>query len=368
MALHHLDRAMAEPADSRPPIEPATTLAELHDVLLMDLDGVVYAGPLAVPHAVQTLNACRSDGVRLAFVTNNASRTPSQVAEHLHSLGLAAAPEDVVTSAQAGAGMLAKILPAGSRVLVAGGRGLIEAVTERGLVAIERAAESPEAVIQGFDPDIGWRQLAEATYAVRAGAHYIATNADLTIPTAAGIAPGNGLLVAAVARASGVQPAVAGKPERPLMAESVERTSALSPLVVGDRLDTDIRGAGNAGLPSLLVLTGVSGVSELLAAEDRDRPTHVGVDLRALREPPVAAEVVRDAGGAVSQARCRQARYVLRQDEVVADALYAADQVAWIDRLRALAALLWAARDEGRTCGYESALTQLESDRGSGSD
>ncbi|MDQ1305277.1 MAG: glycerol-phosphatase [Actinomycetota bacterium] len=343
--------------------EPEVTLAGRHDVLLMDLDGVVYAGPSAVPHAVEVLVACRSDGVRLAFVTNNASRTPGQVAEHLQALGLPADVADVVTSAQAGAGMLAKILPTGSRVLVAGGEGLVEAVTERGFVVTRTAADSPAAVIQGFDPDIGWRQLAEATYAVRAGAHYIATNADLTIPTAAGIAPGNGLLVAAVAQAAGVRPQVAGKPERPLMMESIERTAGLAPLVVGDRLDTDIRGAGNAGLPSLLVFTGVSGIPELLSADGRDRPSHLGADLRALREPPVMTEVTTTADGGVESTRCRHAGFQLLDGEAVENLSVSAGAGRWIDRVRALAALVWEARDQGRACGFESALRGIEADR-----
>lgn len=344
-------------------INPESTLAERHDVLLMDLDGVVYAGPLAVPHAVEVLVGCRQAGVRLAFVTNNASRTPASVADHLQQLGLPADPADVVTSAQAGAGMLARILPAGARVLVVGGPGLVEAVAERGFAGTASSADKPAAVIQGFDPDIGWRQLAEATYAVRAGAHYIATNVDLTIPTAAGIAPGNGLLVAAVSRASGVQPEVAGKPEKPLMLESINRTTARSPLVVGDRIDTDIRGAGNTGIPSLLVLTGVSGVSELVAADGHDRPTHIGADLRALRQPPIATEVVLAANDAVESAHCRHARFELVADEVVERSAVDGTVDGWTDRVRALAAIVWSARDHGCAVGFESALRRIEAER-----
>lgn len=263
-------------------------LAAGHDVLLLDLDGVVYTGPRAVAHAVESLAAAQAAGCRLAFVTNNASRPPSSVADQLRGFGLSVVPADVVTSAQAGARVLSELVPAGSNVLVVGGQGLYEAVSERGFVAVEDAADQPAAVIQGFSAEIGWRRLAQATFALRAGAAYVATNTDLTIPTAEGTAPGNGLLVSVVARASGVEPVVAGKPEPPLMIESVERTGAVAPLVVGDRLDTDIAGATRSELPSLLVLTGVCGPAELLAALPGERPTYLAADLRGLLEPPRA--------------------------------------------------------------------------------
>lgn len=265
----------------------STSLLAAHDALLLDLDGVVYAGTSALPYAVESLDHARESGVHLAFVTNNASRTPAQVAGMLSGMGVPAEPRDVVTSAQAAARVLAELLPSGASILVVGGDGLREAVTERGFVIVDSAAESPNAVAQGFSPDVGWRHLAEATFALHAGAVYVASNTDLTIPTSQGIGPGNGLLVHAVRTASGVAPIVAGKPETPLMAESVERVAAARPLVVGDRLDTDIAGANRAGIPSLLVLTGVTDVRGLLAAQGEERPTYIGADLRALLRPGV---------------------------------------------------------------------------------
>lgn len=266
-----------------------TSLLEAHDALLLDLDGVVYAGTSAIPHAVAALERARQDGVHLAFVTNNASRTPMQVAAMLSGMGVSAQPHDVVTSAQAAARVLAEIVPVGAKVLVVGGEGLSQAVAERGFEVVDSAEANPQAVAQGFSPDVGWRQLAEATFAIRAGAIFVASNTDLTIPTARGIGPGNGLLVRAVRTASGVEPVVAGKPETPLMAESVERVAAQRPLVVGDRLDTDIAGANRAGIPSLLVLTGVTDVRGLLAARAAERPTFLGHDLRALARPGISA-------------------------------------------------------------------------------
>lgn len=274
-------------------------LASSYDVLLLDLDGVLYAGASAVPHAARALREVRAElGVKVAFVTNNASRTPAAVVEKLRTVGVDAVEADVVTSAQAGAALLAERLPTGSAVLVVGGEGLRQAVADRGFEIVSAAAAEPAAVIQGFSPDVDWRCLAEATFAVRAGATFVATNTDRTIPTDGGIGPGNGLLVGVVEQATGVRALVAGKPQTPLMVESLRRTGATRPLVVGDRLDTDIAGANAAGLPSLLVLTGVSGLADVLTAVPAERPTFIGADLRALAWPgcPTAIDERVDPG------------------------------------------------------------------------
>ncbi len=269
----------------------SATLVEGYDTLLLDLDGVVYAGAEAIEHAVPALTSARRPGTALAFVTNNASRTPESIAAHIAELGLPASAEEVVTSAQAGARMLAEELAEGAKVLVVGGEGLRREVQRRGFEVVESASAAPAAVIQGFSPDVGWRQLAQATFAIRAGARSFATNTDRTIPTAEGIGPGNGLLVGVVAQATGVGPRVAGKPEVPLMAESLERTGAQRALVVGDRLDTDIEGANKVGVHSLLVLTGVSTLEDLALAPASQRPTFLGPDLRALHAQPISLSV-----------------------------------------------------------------------------
>ncbi len=257
-------------------------LHEQHDVLLLDLDGVVYVGEGVVPRADQALAAARAAGARLCFVTNNASRTPESVAEHLTRIGVPAGPDDVVTSAQAAAAVLAGRLPSAARVLVIGGAGLRAAVGAVGLVAVASADDDPAAVVQGFAPEVDWRMLLEACVAVRAGVPWVATNVDLSIPTPRGTAPGNGALVDVVRRTTDAEPVVTGKPWRPIMDEAVRRTGATRALVVGDRLDTDIAGAVNAGLPSLLVLTGVSRIRDLLTATQGLRPTYVAADLDGL--------------------------------------------------------------------------------------
>lgn len=267
-------------------------LMEAYDAALLDLDGVVYVGREAVPHAASALAAARARGLKLGFVTNNAARTPKTVADHLTELGIPAAADEVITSAQAAARVVAELVPAGSAVLVVGGEGLEEALAEIGLRAVRTLAEDPRAVVQGYHPTVDWQALAEASYAVARGLPWVASNLDRTIPTPQGIAPGNGTLVGVVQAATGVRPMqVAGKPELPLHQESIRRTGARRPLVVGDRLDTDILGANNAGTPSLLLLSGVTSPEELLAADARHRPTYLAEDLRGLLVPhPAVAE------------------------------------------------------------------------------
>ena len=257
-------------------------LARRYDTALLDLDGVVYRGADAVPHAVEALLAAAKLGMRLTYVTNNASRTPEAVAEHLVRLGLPATPEDVVTAAQAVARMIAESVPAGAKVLAVGGEGLRVALEAHGLVPVASADENPAAAVQGYRPTTSWEELAEIAYAVEAGVPWFAANTDLTMPTARGIAPGNGALVTAVAKACGGWPRIAGKPEIALHRETMIRTNAKRPLIVGDRLDTDIEGANRAGVDSLLVLTGVTTRDQAEAAEGAHKPTYIAEDLRAL--------------------------------------------------------------------------------------
>src|SRR5580693_7524535 len=228
-----------------------------YDVALLDLDGTVYLSGAAIPGAAEALRKADAAGMRLAYVTNNASRTPAAIAALLTGFGIPATARDVVTSAQAAARMLAERLPAGAPVLVVGGSGLRMALRERGLRPVSTAAEQPQAVVQGYSPDITYSLLEQGGLAVAAGALFVASNADLTLPTRHGIQPGNGSFIQVIATATGVRPLVAGKPEPPLQHESVLRTGAKRPLVVGDRLDTDIESAQRVAMDSLLVLTGL---------------------------------------------------------------------------------------------------------------
>lgn len=267
------------------PKESVRPLAGEYDTALLDLDGVVYLGEQAVPGAADGIAAARAAGMTVAFVTNNASRPPETVAEHLSELDVPATAADVVTSAQAAARLIADKVPAGSAVLVLGGAGLWTAVRERGLRPVESAADEPVAVVQGFSSDLGYRQLAEGAAAVRDGALFVATNLDRTLPGPRGPMPGNGSLVQVVQTATGVEPVSAGKPEPALYEEAMRRCGASRPLVVGDRLDTDIAGAVRAVVDSVLVLTGVSQPADLLAAPAPLRPTYLASDLSGLTRP-----------------------------------------------------------------------------------
>jgi glycerol 3-phosphatase-2 len=264
----------------------ARPLSEAYDVALLDLDGTVYIGSRPLPGVGDALAKARASGMRLAFVTNNAWRTPSAVAALLNHIGVPAAVEDVVTSAQAAARLLAERLPQGARVLVVGGMGLRQALRAHGLRPVSTAAARPDAVVQGFTPDVSYGLIAEGAQAVADGALFVGSNDDRTIPSGSGPPrPGNGALLQVIGTATGVDPIVAGKPERPLHEEAVLRTGARRPLVVGDRLDTDIEGAHNGGADSLLVFTGVTDAPALVTAAPGQRPTYVAADLAGLLAP-----------------------------------------------------------------------------------
>jgi HAD superfamily hydrolase (TIGR01450 family) len=269
--------------------------AEVFDVALLDLDGVVYVGPDAVPGVPAALTAAREAGMRLGFVTNNASRTPEEVAGHLSELGVPATAEEVITSSQAAASVVSGLLGAGARVLPVGGPGVAAALRTAGLTVVERAEDDPAAVVQGYGREVGWAQLAEAVVAVRRGARHVATNTDATIPSPRGPLPGNGAMVGVVAAVTGVPPLVTGKPDPAMHAECVRRTGARRPLVVGDRLDTDIEGSSRAGAAGLLVFSGVADPATLLAAPPPHRPDLIAPDAGGLLvpHPPVSG----DGGG-----------------------------------------------------------------------
>jgi HAD superfamily hydrolase (TIGR01450 family) len=255
-----------------------------YDGLLLDLDGTVLLGSETVPGAPDVVNELRHAGCAVQFITNNASRAPDEIAEDLTALGIATAGAQVVTSGQAAAAMLASRLPAEAAVLIVGADALVAEVRSVGLRPVTAASEDPVAVVQGHSPDTGWARLAEACLVIRSGAMWVACNVDRTLPTERGLLPGNGAMVAALQAATDREPAVAGKPARALLDTAMERSGAQRPLVVGDRLETDIAGARGAELDSLLVLTGVADAGTLLAAPPEHRPSHVGADLRVLRE------------------------------------------------------------------------------------
>lgn len=257
-------------------------------LVLADLDGVIYKGPDAIPHAVPALKKA-SSRARLGYVTNNASRTPGQVAEQISSYGLAASAEDVVTSPQSAARVLLGLLPKNALVLVVGGEGLVSEVEAAGFRITRVADDQPDAVVQGFSPEVGWEHLAQASFALqrRPEIPWVATNTDWTIPVKAGVAPGNGALVSAVHLAVGRLATFAGKPEPEIFEVAFERfgVAPAETLMIGDRLDTDVLGANRAGVRSALVLTGIDSAKTLLASDASMRPDYVFEDLRDLHKP-----------------------------------------------------------------------------------
>jgi len=319
-------------------------LIEGFDGIVCDLDGVVYRGHEAVPHAVASLLSALSAGLRVVYATNNASRTPAEVAAHLASLGLPGPASRVVTSAQAGAHLVAQRCGPGSLVLAVGGPGVRLALEEAGLtpVAVQATRPAPPvvAVLQGYGAQVGWTDLAEVAYAVQAGSLWVATNVDSTLPTERGLAPGNGALVGAVRSAVSVDPVVVGKPYTPLYNLSAETlgTSIDRTLVIGDRLDTDILGADTAGMASLFVLGGVHRWVDVAGAEPAARPRYVATDLRSLHS--TYAEPVLDLGD-LSRWVCGEAHaWVSAPGELVVSQAGALNE-----RLRAALKALWHARD-----------------------
>lgn len=326
-------------------LAPSTVpLTSAYDVAMLDLDGVVYVGSRGVPGAAERLRSARAAGMRAAFITNNAARPPEQVAGHLTALGVPAVAADVVTSAQAAARLVLERFDEGARILRLGGAGLEAALVEAGLVPVE-ADEPAEAVVSGYGPDVLWRDIMRVAVRVRDGLPWVATNTDLSIPTGFGVAPGHGVLVQTISRFSGVTPVVAGKPERPLFDETVRRVRSERPLMVGDRLDTDIEGAGNAGVASLLVMTGVTGLAELVAARPEQRPTYLAADLGGLLSAH-PAPVDQDSWWTVGGWRA-----VVRQGRVAVVGAGSRD-----DWLRAVGAAGWAHLD---TTGAVADITGL---------
>lgn len=309
-------------------------LVDRYDAALFDLDGVVYLGPEPVPGAADAIADLREGGVRIGFVTNNAARPPQVVVDQLTRLGIPSSVDDVVTSAQAGAAMLADRFPADSLIYVAGADALADEVRAAGLRVTRDWRDGPAAVIQGYDPDIAWSTLDGACFAIERGARWFVTNSDLTRPTDLGLVPGAGAQINVVRTVIDAEPEEAGKPSPPLLHETMRRLHASRPIFVGDRLDTDILGANRVGIASLFVFTGAHGKRDLLEAPDELRPTWIGPDVPSLLRPPRVAQWDADAcrvgaqRAVVEEGRVRVAR-IPDDEEAQYDAAWAVLQVAW---------------------------------------
>jgi len=268
-------------------------MTELFDALLLDLDGTVWAGDTAIPHAVDAITAAQQEGVAAAFITNNASKAPEDVAAKLRGIGLDIQSDDVMTSAQAAVQLAAQHAEPGSAILVVGAPSFVDLVRDAGFVPVTSADDNPVVVLHGHSPDNGWRQLSEAALAIQRGATYIASNLDSTLPMDRGFMVGNGSMVAAVTNATGVTPQAAGKPGPAMFELAKKNLGADRPLVVGDRLDTDIAGGVAAGMDTLHVLTGVSGPHALIDAPAEQRPTFIAQDMSVLLDAELDPDTLR---------------------------------------------------------------------------
>lgn len=321
-------------------------LAQQYQLALLDLDGVVYRGKEAVAYAADSIQAAQHAGMAIEYTTNNSSRFQQVVADQLKGFGLDVEPWQVITSSVVAARMVAKRVSAGARVLVLGADHLREEVIKAGLTIVEQASDNPEAVIQGWYPDMTWTMLAELSYAVENGATYFTTNRDLTIPREFGIAPGCGSMIQAVVNATGTEPvASAGKPEAYMYDEARElnatqgtqMVSVEASLAIGDRLDTDIEAGNCGGYDSLAVLTGVTNPHEIMLAPEHLRPTYVVRDLRGLLE---AMPEPTNQGN--SRWSCASASSWL-EDKVIK-----VSDVTDINAVRAAVCLAWQLADSGQ--------------------
>lgn len=309
-------------------------LVDDYDAVFFDLDGVVYLGDVAVPGSVEAMSALAMTDVRVMYVTNNAARKAQTVVDHLLELGFHATLENVLTSAQVAVRFLAEDLPKGAKILVSGTQDLVDLIAAQGFVPVESADDQPLAVIQGYDPQMTWPRLDEAVLAIQRGARWYATNSDASRPTERGLVPGAGAAIDVVAAVVGGQPTIFGKPFLPMLVEAIRRTGAQRPLFVGDRIDTDIVGAANAGIDSLMVLTGAHGKADLVAARPGERPTHIGSDLGALLEAARGVDLTRDrarVGSEVAEARGGEIALLSSPEDRSSqvDALWAIAQLSW---------------------------------------
>jgi len=327
---------MGLPTGTKAEREIVSALIDVYDTALFDLDGVIYLGPKVVPGAAEAMAELRRREKTVMYVTNNAARPVQVVIDQLNRLGISADVDNVLTSAQVAAAALQAELPAGARVLVCGSANLAVLMGEAGFQVVAGADDHPAAVIQGYDPDLSWRQLDEAALAIQQGAGWYATNADASRPTDRGLVPGVGGAIALLSTALGGAPMVFGKPYRPMLTEALRRTGAKHPIFVGDRLDTDIVGAVAAGIPSLLVLSGAHGKGDLVSATPAAHPSCIGADVTALLKPPRTANVTLGRATCGNQSAAVVAGKVTitsvpaTQEEQL-DALWALTQLAWGD-------------------------------------
>jgi 4-nitrophenyl phosphatase len=255
-------------------------MIDLHEIraVISDMDGVLWRGETPLPGVAEFFGGLRQRGIPFVLATNNATATFPQIARRLKVVGLALRKEEALTSANAAASFLRHALPVGAPVLAVGEEGLTSALTHAGFRLVQHAQDAA-AVVAGLDRHVTWGKLTEAALAIRSGAMFVATNLDPTFPSERGLVPGAGALIAVLETATGCHPLLIGKPEPLLFLGALEilQAPAEATLVLGDRIETDIVGGQRAGMPTGLLLTGVT-TREILAASPH-QPDWVFEDL-----------------------------------------------------------------------------------------
>ncbi|MGR8980406.1 MAG: HAD-IIA family hydrolase [Gammaproteobacteria bacterium] len=261
--------------------------------LIIDMDGVLWHGERPQPGLISFFHTLRDHQIRFILATNNASSTQDQYVLKLAKMGIAVDQDEILTSAMATALYLAEHMdPATTRVFVVGEEGAKKPLIERGFTLTglyevynpKTPHKGADVVVCGKDQTLTWDKLATATLNIRAGAKFIGTNADTTLPTEHGITHGNGAILAALETATGVSPVIIGKPE-PIMyrqAMSILGAKTCETVAIGDRLETDILGAVRAGIRSIMVLSGISTEEDIKTAGYR--PTWVLPDIQSVTE------------------------------------------------------------------------------------
>lgn len=225
--------------------------------VILDMDGVLWRAKQVLPGVPEFVDFMQQQHISFALATNNSTRSVDSYVERLNSIGFPARPDQVVTSAAATADYIRQHYPPETPLYIIGEAGLHQIMADYGY---HEDPDQARVVIVGLDTQFSYEKLKIATLRIRAGADFIGTNGDLTFPVPGGLVPGNGSLLAAVQAATSVTPIVIGKPETIMIEVALLRlgTPPQQTLMIGDRLETDILGAQRAGLPSALVLTGVT--------------------------------------------------------------------------------------------------------------
>lgn len=257
-------------------------IIDSYDAILLDLDGVVYLGLTPIDSAVKTIKELQKRNINIAIITNNGSVTGKSVSKWMKNFDLEIKPSSIVTSSQTLCWYLENNFQKNENVLVVGSESLKDAVKETGFKVVSKADKNPTIVVNGIDAEIAQKDLAEMCYAISKGAKWVSTNNDYTFPTEKGLAPGNGSFNALITSITGKSPVLMGKPEPFMFQQAAKIFQAKNPLVVGDRLDTDIQGANKAGFKSMCVLTGVTDMNQIKNSSPSTAPTYVGKDLSAL--------------------------------------------------------------------------------------